>query len=303
MEQLNTPVLFLIFNRPETTKQVFEAIRKAKPRQLFVAADGPRENKPNENKLCEEARKIATAVDWDCKVTTLFRDANMGCGPGVSGAISWFFQQVEQGIILEDDCLPAPSFFPFSEQLLQRFEKNEEIQMISGANLLEGWQDCEESYFFSRKGGMWGWSTWRRAWSKYDYFSEQLKKDRVRELFFQNIGNPGERKVYWNALKKLLDDPATFTTWDYQWVFTRIFYNQVTIVPKENMIRNLGFGSDATHTLDPGARLAKLKVSETVFPLVHPDGRMVEQKYDDIHSETFYPDKKSSFLKNIFSNK
>lgn len=299
---LNTPVLFIVFNRPETTVQVFEAIRKARPKQLFVAADGPRAGKEGEKERCEEARRIATNVDWDCELKTLFREENIGCGRGPAEAITWFFEQVEQGIILEDDCLPAQSFFKFSEELLNRYSNDQVVQMIAGANLLEDWDSCKDSYLFSTKGGMWGWSTWRRAWNKFDYFVGPLRKERIQKLFFQNISNPGERKVYFDALMQAVNNPETITFWDYQWVFSRLYNGQITIVPKINMIKNIGFGENATHTYDKESRLAKLRIDDIEFPLAHPEGFIIDREYDEFHSKSFYPvELKTSLFKRIFS--
>jgi hypothetical protein len=167
-EICNTPVLFLIFNRPNTTEQVFEAIAKAKPRCLFVAADGPRTDKEGEAEKCQAVRDIIKRVDWDCEVKTLFREQNLGCKEAVSSAITWFFEQVEEGIILEDDCLPSDSFFSFCAELLEKYRDDKRIMMISGDNFQDGIQRGDASYYFSSVPWIWGWATWRRAWRLYD---------------------------------------------------------------------------------------------------------------------------------------
>jgi hypothetical protein len=236
---LNTPVLFIVFNRPETTRQVFEAIRKVQPKQLFVAADGPRPDKPGEKEKCEEVRKIATAVDWDCEVKTLFWDENLGCGKGPATAITWFFENVEQGIILEDDCLPDLTFFSFCEILLDYYKDNEKIMHISGSNIQQGIKRNKFSYYFSAIPHMWGWATWRRAWKKYSYipyfkFEEKIYKEE-----------------YWRNIFKKIQSGELNTVWDYQWVFT-LFRNQgLSIVPDKNLIINIGFGNSATHSTNP----------------------------------------------------
>ena len=160
-KELKTALLFLVFNRPDTTRQVFEAIRRAKPPRLYVAADGPREGKFGEVERVEEVRIIATAVDWPCEVKTLFRDKNLGCKKGVSSAITWFFEQEEQGIILEDDCLPNRSFFYFCEELLNLYKQNEKIYMISGYNSQGQWRVESQDYFFSYLAGISARATWR----------------------------------------------------------------------------------------------------------------------------------------------
>lgn len=166
--KLNVPVLLLIFNRPDTTQRVFHEIRGASPLQLFISADGPRENKPGEFEKCQITRDIVRQVDWDCEVYTNFRDKNLGCKIAVSSAIDWFFENVEEGIILEDDCLPSFSFFRFCEELLEKYRDDERIMQIGGTNLLSEWQRSDDSYYFSKYGAIWGWATWRRAWQYYD---------------------------------------------------------------------------------------------------------------------------------------
>lgn len=245
LSPLKTAVLFLVFNRPDTTAKVFEAIRKAKPPRLYVAADGPRLNRQGEAEKVTRVRELATAVDWPCEVSTLFREENHGCKYAVSGGISWFFKHEEQGIVLEDDCLPSQSFFWFSEELLNRFRDDERIFMISGFNNYTFYGHHE--YFFSSIGGIWGWATWRRAWSKYDVEINQLEAKYGSE-FYKLKYYLGDkiyltRKQHWEALKNGLD------TWDYQWSFVRHFNNGLSVVPSVNLISNIGHGVDATHTV------------------------------------------------------
>jgi hypothetical protein len=184
----DTPILFLIFNRPDTTQKVFNEIRKIKPRQLFVAADGPREDHPEDKEKCEQTRKIIDQVDWDCEVKTLFRDKNLGCKHAVSGAINWFFKNVEQGIILEDDCLPDQSFFGFCQELLNKYKNNKQIFNISGNNFQDGMWRGDGSYYFSKYFHCWGWATWADRWQ--NYFDIKMKnypkfkeEKRIKELF------------------------------------------------------------------------------------------------------------------------
>src|SRR5262249_20722231 len=163
-EACKIPVLFLIFNRPNTTARVMEAIRTAGPGRLYVAADGPRDGNADEAKRCAEVRRIATQVDWPCEVQTLFRERNLGCRQAVSSAITWFFEQEQEGIILEDDCLPSPSFFPYCAELLARFRNDERIMCITGCNFQQDMKGYPYSYYFSKYHHVWGWATWRRAW-------------------------------------------------------------------------------------------------------------------------------------------
>lgn len=236
---LNTAILFIVFNRPETTRQVFEAIRKAQPKQLFVAADGPRPEKVGERERCEESRRIATSVDWDCQVKTLFRSENRGCGLGPSEAITWFFNEVEQGIILEDDCLPNLAFFKFCNDLLFYYKENERVMHISGSNIQQGIIRNKSSYYFSRIPHMWGWAAWRRSWEKYTYNPS-----------FDFQGNL-YKEQYWKTIYDKICSGELKTVWDYQWVFTILKNDGLAITPNVNMIKNIGFEEGATHVKQP----------------------------------------------------
>lgn len=172
-------VLFIIFNRPETTQRVFEAIRLAKPSRLYVAADGARENKAGENELCEQTRKIIQNIDWQCDVKTLFQKENLGCGKAVSKAISWFFENEEMGIILEDDCLPHPSFFKYCEELLEKYKNNEMIGIISGSNFQKSKKIGDCSYYFSDLINVWGWASWARNWNDFKFNVNELNDNLV----------------------------------------------------------------------------------------------------------------------------
>jgi hypothetical protein len=267
---LDTPVLFIIFNRPETTSQVFETIRKAKPLKLFVAADGPRENNVNEKQLCEITRSIIQKIDWDCEVKTLFRDENLGCGKAVSEAITWFFNHVEHGIILEDDCLPLDTFFNFCEILLQYYKNDSNIFGISGLNIQFGQKRGNGSYYFSKYGNIWGWATWKRAWNGYDFNIT----DYPEVIHTLNV-EPEWHTIFHQTYNKTID------TWDYQWVF-HVFRNKgKIIVPNQNLILNIGFGLDATHTKSLPNWHKKYKLNDVGIDLVvHPINTEINKKAD-----------------------
>ena len=241
------PVLFLLFNRPDTTELVFEAIRQAQPARLYVSADGPRPNHKAEAERCDQARRITTKVDWPCEVKTLFRDQNLGCKSAVSSAITWFFENEEEGIVLEDDCLPAPDFFPFCEELLTRYREDRRIMAICGSNYAPKAAKSKGSYYFSYFADVWGWATWRRAWSLYD-------QDLTRWAKFKRNGGSAPlsgmarwRFQYWERYFDLTAD-GKIDTWDYQWIFTVIESGGLACYPRRNLISNLGFRPDATHT-------------------------------------------------------
>lgn len=244
---LDTPVLFLIFNRLDTTKRVFEAIRRAQPKQLFIGADGPRPNKEGEAAKCEVVRAAVIAgIDWECEVQTLFREENLGTGPAVSGAITWFFSQVDKGIILEDDCLPDDSFFEYANDVLRRYEHDEQIMHVSGCNLQCGIKRGDASYYFSKIPAIWGWATWKRAWDKYsfDFFGDTDSK--IISVLKRSIENEHDVEYY---LKEFFyTKTKLINTWDYQWFYTLLRCEGISITPQFNLIENLGFNSSGTHT-------------------------------------------------------
>jgi len=242
---MKKPVLFLIFNRPDTTKQVFEAIREYQPKQLFIAADGPREEKHNEKELCEETRKIAQKVDWDCEVKTLFRNENLGCRDAVSSAIDWFFENVEDGIILEDDCLPNQSFFKFCEEMLELYKNDTRIMHISGNNLLNNVKS-KTDYYFSKITHIWGWATWRKSWNFYDKEIKNLK-ELDSNNFMKNIFYKRKHTEYWlNLFYEVKKNKIK--TWDYQWLYTIWKNNGLSITPNEKLVKNIGFNNESTNT-------------------------------------------------------
>jgi hypothetical protein len=238
------PVLFMIFNRPDTTQKVFNAIRQAKPKQLFVAADGPRLDEEEEIEKCQKAREIAISVDWDCEVKTLFRDKNLGCKIAVSSAIDWFFKNVKEGIILEDDCLPSQSFFWFCQELLEYYRNDTRIMMVSGMNYLFNKVTIKESYFFSKIYAVWGWGTWRRAWMNYDINMSNWPEFRNEEQLTWIFSDKEIIEYYTNMFQAVYS--KRINTWDIQWVYSCIFNNGLSIVPGKNLISNIG--TEGTHT-------------------------------------------------------
>ncbi len=266
MKQLNSPVLFLIFNRPDTTYRVFEEIRRARPARLYVAADGPRPNRPGEDELCRQTRDIVNRVDWECHVVTLFREQNLGCRPAVSSAIDWFFTHEEEGIILEDDCLPDQSFFSFCAELLEKYRHDERIMHIGGANFQYGRQRGQASYYFSRIPHIWGWASWRRAWRHYDVdmqsFPDFVRDNRIAALYADAYS-----RQYW--LKHFRWVYGNGNTWDYQWGYTVMRQGGYCITPNQNLISNIGFGAGATHATETNNPVAALPLGS--LPVVtHP---------------------------------
>jgi hypothetical protein len=288
---LNTPVLLIIFNRADTTKLVFEAIRKARPPRLYVAADGPRPHVESDKIKCAEARKVVENVDWPCEVKTLFRDQNLNCGKAPSSAITWFFEHEEQGIILEDDCLPSPSFFRFCEELLEKYKDDTRIMHIGGNNFQYGWQnDKNHSYYFSRNGYIWGWATWRRAWKLYDFDMKLYDKLKANGFFNDFFLNRLEKMYRLKKFDKTVAKRGNVDWWDYQWEFTRLAHSGLSIVPNKNLIKNLGFGEGATHTVDQSDKRMSMEARDIEFPLKHPTFVVRDIQSDRRYFSTFIKD-------------
>lgn len=279
---LNTAVLFLVFNRLDTTKQVFEAIRQAKPPRLYVAADGARANKEGEAEKVQAVRDyIMQNIDWECEIKTLFRDQNLGCKYAVSGAITWFFENEEQGIILEDDCLPSQSFFWFCEELLERYKDDLRVFLISGYNKQNEWQTEEENYFFSNYGGIWGWAGWSRAWRYYDVdmkdINEFIRHGHFANLLGEEQGKLRQRMIYDSIVINKMN------TWDYQWAYARHKNNGLACVPTKSLIENVGFGADATHT--SGVNTDNVLRHEIEFPIKENEFVVPDRRYDEFFFE------------------
>lgn len=273
------PILFLIFNRPALTKQVFDAIRTSRPAKLYIAADGPRQTVESDVENCMRTRSVISKVDWECEVKTLFREENLGCGKGVSSAITWFFEHESEGIILEDDCLPSADFFPFCAELLERYRDDKRVMAIGGTNLVPGHLRSDEySYSFSNHNNIWGWASWRRAWRLYDYEMSQYKKVKKLDYLKNNFSSQYEYDYFQWVFERTFLFPSI--TWDYQWEFIRRINSGLTIQPQRNLISNLGFGKGATHTTNPADKSSKLILEQLDFPLVHPEYVIVDNRAD-----------------------
>ncbi|TWR25182.1 nucleotide-diphospho-sugar transferase [Mucilaginibacter pallidiroseus] len=274
--QLSTPVLFLIFNRPIQTALVFEAIREARPSRLFVAADGPRKDVVDEREKCEETRKIVLqSIDWPCEINTLLRDENLGCGKAVSNAITWFFENVDEGIILEDDCLPDQSFFFFCEQMLEKYRYNKLVMHIGGSSFQE-LSRKPNSYYFSRYIFIWGWATWKRAWDLYD-FNLNDNEIVLKHLVSRNFKDTYEASFWKDAFQAVID--SNIDTWDYQWTYTILKNEGLGITPNLNLVNNIGFGPLATHTLVPNDFISERK-RYSIKQIDHPRKVKIHERAD-----------------------
>ena len=267
--KLRTPVAFIIFNRPDTTKEVFAEIANAKPPKLFVIADGPRGDHPDDLEKCTAARAIIEGVDWECEVLKNYSHVNLGCGNRVATGISWVFEHVDRAIILEDDCLPHSTFFRFCEELLEKYIDDERVMMIGGNNYLFSQKRMQYSYYFSRLVCLWGWGTWRRAWQHYDIEMKLWPELRDTPWLLDILFN--DRQVeYWRSIfDGFYTGVSNVDTWDFQWGFACWSQNGLVILPAVNLVSNIGFGDDSTHTMVEDIR-ANVPTAKMVFPLKHP---------------------------------
>jgi len=260
-----TPIVFIIFRRPDTTQRVFDEIAKVKPKQLYVIADGPRT--PEDIPRVEATRSIIDQVDWECRVHKKIADENLGLRHGISSGLNWVFEQVEEAIIVEDDCLPHPTFFQYCEDLLNYYRDDERVMHISGDNFgYKRARGVNDSYFFSRYAYIWGWATWRRAWEKYDV--NMLDWEINSKDILGKLERPMDR-VFWEKHWQNTYE-AKNRTWSYQWLYTCIKHDGLCVTPYENLVANIGMGNASTNTNDPNSLLAELSTKAIEFPLIHP---------------------------------
>jgi len=270
-------VLFLIFNRPDTTSQVFDEIKAAKPSRLYIAADGPRSNRPEETALCHDTREIVKDIGWKCDVKTLYRPKNLGCKNAMSSAIDWFFENEEEGIILEDDCLPSKSFFYYCDTLLEKYRFDTRIRHIAGSNLQRGKKWGNASVYFTNQTHVWGWASWRRVWKDYDKDLNQYNQldipEKLSNIFTDQFVIEEWTKFFTQLKANEID------TWDFQLAFLNFFNNGLSVNPNVNLISNIGFRADATHTLAVDSPYANIPLEE-LWNIKYPTYILPEKKAD-----------------------
>ena len=282
---MKSAILFLIFKRVDTTKRVFERIREAQPKKLYIAADGPREGIPDEKKKCEETRKLVEVIDWPCEVHRLYREENLGCGKGVSSAITWFFEHEEQGIIIEDDILAHIDFFTYCDEMLDRYKDDNRIQLIAGRNAFYKGYESPYSYYMSSLFHIWGWASWRRVWNTYEFDSSKLSAEKFADNIIRRT-LPPKTIIYWKELFNVMQTKP-IDTWDYQLYFNEIINGRYSIIPYVNMTENLGFGSiEATHT--KGIKATEVNhIAQSPYPLKHPDDFYENANSDAVFAKNF----------------
>jgi hypothetical protein len=283
---MQTPVVLLIFKRPDTTAKVFELVRAAQPKTLFIVADAPRSDRPQEAENCLAARAIVEQVDWDCQVFKNYADVNLGCAKRVSSGLNWVFEQVESAIILEDDCVPHPSFFPFCEELLDRYQNDMRIVSISGQNVQFGRKRTEYSYYFSRFCHCWGWATWRRAWKHFDFEMKLWDEAQSRNLLADILHDPQAVKVWTKIFQSTYDKRVD--SWANRWTFACWMQSGINILANSNLVSNIGFGAESTHTGNKTSRFANMPAEAIDFPLNHPPYVVIDQQADRFTQRTLY---------------
>lgn len=269
LAQAAAPVALFVFNRPDLTARVFDVVRAAKPPVLFVSADGPRADRPDDERLCRETLDVLKDIDWPCDVRWNLRERNLGCGPAMSQGISWVFEHVDRAIILEDDCIPDPSFFGYCDELLERYKDDARVMQIAGSNLSAPTSAFTgDSYSFASFPLVWGWATWRRAWDQYDFTMGTWPDFRDNGMLKGLHAGPSRRaqlRREWDHIH------AGNGTWDHQWQYTVMSGHGLSVYPATNLISNLGFRADATQTTSTGTgAMAAVPTRALDFPLRHP---------------------------------
>jgi hypothetical protein len=276
--KINCPVAMIIFNRYDNAKKVFEQIKKVQPPKLYVIADGPRTNRVGEEKLCQETRNIINEVNWPCQVITHFSDVNMGCQQRIATGLTWLFEQEEYSIILEDDCVPSKSFFFYCEEMLEKYKNDERIMVVSGDNKSFASNSISESYYFTRHVHIWGWATWARAWKHFDLKVSNFPKVDTQKML-KAFCSKKSFLYYWSALFNAYYK-GRVASWDGAWVFAVWAQSGLSIAPKKNLVQNIGFSKDATHTTG-NSIYSTLQAEELDFPLTHPEIVIENRVLDD----------------------
>jgi hypothetical protein len=289
----------LVFFKRMSALKVLEGIQTYAPENLYLIADGGRTEKEHEQCLIVR-RAVEDAIDWPCEVHKLYSETNLGCRVGIPGGLDAVFDQVDRAIILEDDCVPAASFFPYCEEMLRRYATDTRIWTICGSNFLpSGSYFGDHSYLFSGYPETWGWATWKRAWSGYNKdisLWPQAKMEGILGAIFPR----SEEREYWESIFQQVFDHTTFSDpWDYQWLFLSWSNNALSVVPRENQISNIGFNSEATHTFDQSSALANMPLGELQFPLRYPPFVVRNTEFDLDYGKLVFYGPPKTFLQNV----
>ena len=305
--ELDLAVLLIFFARPNTLSEVFQKVKAARPSKLFLACDGPREGNATDKERIEECKRVVSDIDWECEVYTNYSETNQGCGRGPSNAISWAFTHVDKLLILEDDCVADNTLFPFMKEMLDRYENDERVGIVSGFNHLKNWETGPYSYCFTKCAATLGWGTWRRVWEKYDYHVSKIEEPYVRETLYGEFPSKkiAERRIFdWQrAARETREKKVNY--WDIQFGFLKYTQSYLCAVPKNNLIYNIGVGTGSTHT--EGNKAEKWKKGKVLFmpteplefPLSHPDTVICDRRYDNEVFKIVFPGKMKKIFRKI----
>ena len=295
--QFKIPVAYIIFNRPSHTRATFAAIRAQQPSKLFLIADGPRSEHPGDVEKCREVRQIVAQIDWPCEVYRRFSDKNLGCKSGPKTGIDWVFRHVNQAIILEDDCLPHEDFFIFCETLLDKYKDDHRVTVITGNNFQDGNKHGNSSYYFSKYPHVWGWATWKRSWLLNDSNISFWPKFKVSKQWTELLPDKVERN-YWAEIFDKVHSRQFESAWDYPWMASVWYQGGLTVTPNVNLVSNIGFGPDATHTVtqQPQGGLAACPLGQ----ITHPDEVKQNRKADRYVFDYCFEGRRQRLLGKLF---
>lgn len=279
MDALQTPVLVIAYRRAETTRQVIDSLRGLRPERLYFAANGPDPARPDDPAQCESARGVLGEVDWPCEIRRLFRTEHLPARESIARAIDWFFEHETEGVILEDDCICAPAFFRMAQELLIRYRDRTEVMQIGATNFAPHLTGGGDSYSFSGYAYIWGWATWRRAWRLFDLQMSTFDEASVRAILRSRFPRWRDRS-FWLAMYRYLSS-GRLDTWDVQWNFALFRANGLSVVPRVNLVRNIGFGAQSTNTTNAQNAFASMAPGELAFPLKHPERLQAAERADD----------------------
>lgn len=263
-----SPIVYIIFNRPRHTRITFETIRAYKPSQLFIIADGPRKDSCTDAERCREVRNIVDLIDWPCEVYKNYSEYNLGCKERVISGLNWVFENVDRAIIIEDDILPNEDFFYFCDELLEKYKNETRVSCITGNNFQDGQHrgTAKNSYYFSRYNHVWGWATWRRAWICNDPSLSFWPEWRDTKEWRRRFDDYNERRYWKQIFDRMFNNEID--TWDYSWTASVWFRGGLTATPNVNLVTNIGFGPDATHTIEHEDRYGQQSCA--MGPISHP---------------------------------
>lgn len=284
----HTPVLLIFFNRPATFQAVFDAVKAARPEKLFLACDGPRSDHPQDAEYIQQCKTIVEDIDWACEVHTNYATENLGCGMRPQTAILWAFEFVDRLVVLEDDCVPHKSFFPYMEDLLERYKDDERIGLICGFNHFLNWDCGNDSYFYTKVGPMGGaWGSWKRVWEQYDYSLNDVNDPRIQKLLQNDITfKRAKKKKVSNFVETAakLREHVNLSYWDVQFGYLKYAQSMLSIVPRVSLASNIGLGADSTHAQNAKNTMPSIFFAAErpfSFPMQHPRVIICDHAYDD----------------------